>query len=251
MKNKEKQTHQNIEDSLKSIAYHLDILIQNNIERDIKYQEERKKREEERKQQEAQLALEKIQREKERKQQEAQVALEKIQQEEERKRREEERKATEIISKIKEEKWQKEMKQINKQIGEFTYSYGREAEYMFYRSLKKTRFCANIYFDRIFLHVQPRKEGREYDIVLVNGDYIALVEVKRTASIEDLHKLVEVQAKELKKDMPEYKDKKMLCVLAAYTCIDTVIEKAKELGVCMLVKDGIKVKEIKENLIFF
>ena len=182
-------------------------------------------------------ALEKIQREEERKQREEKAVLDQIQRDKEHKEAE--------------RKWQREMSKINKQIAEVTGSHGREAEHMFYRTLDRTRKIGNIKFDRMFCNVKPTKNSREYDIILTNGDYIALVEVKRTASKEDVLKLVNEQAKDFRNEMLEYKDKKMLCVLAAYTCIDEVVEFAKEMGVCVLLKNGVRIKEEVGTLKYF
>ena len=173
-----------------------------------------------------------------------QLEEERIQQQQEYKRQQEERNIQEV-------KWQKEIKKIHKEIAEVTGSHGREAEYMFYRSLKKHLKILGFSFDKIFIHVQAKKNSREYDMILVNGDYIALVEVKRTASKEDVLKLVNEQAKDLRTDMTEYKDKKIICVLAAYICIDEVIEFAKEMGICILLKDGIRLKTEVGTLKYF
>ena len=80
---------------------------------------------------------------------------------------------------------------------------------------------------------------------------MGIVEIKRTASMPDLIKLVEEQAVDIKRDMPEHKDKKVICILAAYTCIDEIVTKAKELGVCVLLKDGVRVKEIMDEIKFY
>ena len=194
--------------------------------------EQKKQNELDRKQRDMQEALAKIQKEEDRKQRE-----------EERKQEQEERKQREILNAIEDEKMRKSQKRLDRQIGEVTGSYGREAEYMFYRSLKKHRTILGVSFERVFIHVQPTKNSREYDIILTNGDYIALVEVKRTASTSDVLTLVNEQAKDLRNEMTEYKNKKMICVLAAYTCIDEVVELAKKMGVCVLLKDGIHIKE--------
>ena len=63
------------------------------------------------------------------------LILDRIKDQEERKKREE----REMIErKAAEEAWKKETRKINKLIGQYSISYGREAEYMFYRSLEKT-----------------------------------------------------------------------------------------------------------------
>ena len=99
-------------------------------------------------------------------------------------------------------------------MGEFTNSYGEEIELMFYRSLDKTRKIGHIQFERLLPNVKPTQESHEYDIILVNGEYVAIVEIKRSAKLKDLEELIEVRAKVFRTEMPEYKDKKLICVLA-------------------------------------
>ena len=202
--------------------------------------EEQKQREAERKEQEAKQ-------EEEQKKRDAQAALEKRQQEEERKERDAEQKAREIKQeeerKLADINWKNQIKSVNKRFGEFSNSYGRETEVLFQRTINITRKVANISFDRMFCNIQPTRKSNEYDMILVNGEYVAIVEIKRSADMEDLLYLVEVQAKKFRLDMPEYKDKKLICVLAFIKCGENVIIEAKKKGVCILFKDRLHIKE--------
>ena len=161
-------------------------------------------------------------------------------QEAERKEREAKR---EVERKKDELAWKKEMKAINQRFGFFTNSYGEEAEVLFHRSIDKTKKVANIQFDKLFLNLTPRRQGSEYDMILVNGQYVALVEVKRSATLEDLRKFIEVQSKTFRIDMPEYKDKKLICIIACIKYEKDLLIKAQEEGVCVLFKDGVHIKE--------
>ena len=226
-----------IDERIDYLTIQFQLLLEKEIERNKQLDKEREQREKER-------DKEREQREKERAERLEREAVQEAQREKERAEhleREAERKQAEEAYR----------KRMDKQFGEFTNSYGREAEVLFYRSLNRTRKIANIEFDRLFPNVQPTKKSRQYDMVLVNGEYVALVEVKRSAKLEDLETLVEVQAKAFRNDMPEYKDKKLICVLAFFQCDEKLIPKAKEKGVCVIFKNGFHIKQDYEKLKLF
>ena len=196
-----------------------------------------------------------IEREAEYKQREAereQRAIEREQREIERKQREIERKQKKVEDAEKEKKadakWQKEIKAMNKRFGEFTNSYGEEVEVLFYRSINKTRKIGEIQFHRIFRNVQATNHSNEYDMIMVNGEYVAIVEIKRTAKMEDLINLTEHQTKNFREEMREYKDLKLICILAAIRCEENVLIEAKKQGVCIVLKNGVHIKEEYEYI---
>ena len=215
------------------------------LEREYAYRKEqqeveRKQQEIERKQQE----IERKQQEAERKQREA----ERKQQEAERKQQEAERQKQEAIKEAKEDarearraiaaaKWKKEMDQ---KFSQFTASYGREAEFAFIKAIDRAKGnLLGIEFIHLLPNIKRFKKSREYDIVLLNGDYVGLVEIKRTASKEDVLKLIGEQVEDFKVDFPNFvKDKKLICFLASYTCIDDVLDFATANGVCVLLQKG-------------
>ena len=248
-----------IDERINDLTVQFQLLLAKEIERNKELDKEREQREKERierKEREAKELVEREEREAkelaERKELEAKYAREQVERDArweaklekariEREEREKERKQAEEAYR----------KRMDKQFGEFTNSYGREAEVLFYRSLDRTRKIANIEFDRLFPNMKPTKKSRQYDMVLVNGEYVALVEVKRSAKLEDLETLVEVQAKAFRNEMPEYKDKKLICVLAFFQCDDNLIPKAKEKGVCVIFKNGFHIKQDYEKLKLF
>ena len=255
-----------IDERINDLTIQFQLLLAKEIERNKQLDKEREQRLEREAKLEAKLEKERAEREKEREQREKereQREKEREQREKEREQREKERAEREAKERAEKEVERKEQaeremerkqaeeayrKRMDKQFGEFTNSYGREAEVLFYRSLNRTRKIANIEFDRLFPNVQPTKKSRQYDMVLVNGEYVALVEVKRSAKLEDLETLVEVQAKAFRKEMPEYKDKKLICALAFFQCDDNLIIEAKKKGVCVIFKNGFHIKQEYEKL---
>ena len=169
-----------------------------------------------------QMADERIQREDERKQREAKEAIEKIQREKE---REKERKY-----------WDAKNHEVNKRIAEVTGTLGDAAEFEFVQAINNNnKICAGIQFDVILPNVTAK---REYDIILINGEYMGLVEVKWQADIKDIRKLVYKQVPALREDMPIYKNKKLIVFIASHVYNKKVATYANKLGVCFLYEKG-------------
>lgn len=78
---------------------------------------------------------------------------------------------------------------------------------MFYQYLEKNKKLANIKFDTVAKKVKDLW-GREYDIVMLNRKYIALIEVKQKAHPKDIEKLTEKQVKYFRKEFKIEEDKK-------------------------------------------
>ena len=136
----------------------------------------------------------------------------------------------------------KSFKKVNKTMSDYGLASGKEAEFNFKLAIKRQKLtCGGIQFDDILPNVQ---KAREYDLILINGSYVALIEVKRKVSLEDVRKLVTEQAVSFRVDFPQYQDKILVCFLAAYVAMDPVVEKANSLGVGVLLQDGFTIKEV-------
>ena len=173
-------------------------------ENDKRWAESRQKFEEERKQMAKKEAIEKIQREKE---------------------REKERKY-----------WDAKNHEVNKRIAEVTGTLGDAAEFEFVQAIdNNNKICAGIQFDII---IENMKGKREYDIILINGEYIGLIEVKWQADIKDIRKLVYKQAHDFREEMPIYKEKKLILFIASHVYNKKIATYANKLGVCFLYEKG-------------
>ena len=132
-------------------------------------------------------------------------------------------------------------RRVDKAMSELGLSSGAEAEFSFKLAIKRQKLiCGGIQFDTILRNV---KTAREYDLILINGSYVALIEVKRKATLNDVNKLVKKQAASFRADFPQYKDKILVCFLAAYVALDNVVAKATSLGVGVLLQDGFDIIE--------
>ena len=160
--------------------------------------------------------------EEERKQYKAKEALEKIQREEERKY------------------WEAKNHEVNKRIAEVTGTLGDAAEFEFVQAIDNNdKIVAGIHFDTIYPNV---KRKREYDLILTNGEYVGLVEIKWQADTRDIHKLVTKQAPNFREEMSEYKNKKLILFVASHIYNQKVANYANQMGVCFLYEKGQKLK---------
>ena len=75
------------------------------------------------------------------------------------------------------------MYEVNKRIADVTGTLGKSAESEFVFAIENNNnICGGIHFDIIQTNV---KKSREYDIVLINNEYVALVEVPLTLCSRD------------------------------------------------------------------
>jgi hypothetical protein len=113
---------------------------------------------------------------------------------------------------------------VAKLVGNISNNQGDITEEFFYNSLKDKPLMAGIEYDFIDKNVTRTKNGiqDEYDILLVNGKDIAIIEVKYKAHSNDVEKLVNKKYENFKKLYPEYKDYNHHLGLASFNMNDDV-----------------------------
>jgi hypothetical protein len=132
------------------------------------------------------------------------------------------------------------LNKVAKLVGNISNNQGDIAEEFFYNSLKAKPSMAGIDYDFIDKNVTRSKNKieDEYDILLVNGKDIAIVEVKYKAHLKDVEKLVNKKYSNFKKLYPEYKDYNHHLGLASFNINDDVKELAAQSGVILLQRKG-------------
>ena len=134
----------------------------------------------------------------------------------------------------------KTLKNVGIHLGGITKSQGKVAEEFFYNSLRKNKTVANIKYDEIFKNLKKDRDNisDEYDILLVNGKDILIIETKYRAKGKDLNKLINKKYENFKKLFPIYKDYNHHLALASFQIEDNVIEKALKNEVLVLQRKG-------------
>jgi Holliday junction resolvase len=87
------------------------------------------------------------------------------------------------------------------------------------------------------------REKVEFDIVLENGNSVAIIEVKNRIRANFVKKLAEERIKEFRKYFPEYKGYDAYLGIAGFSFSKDVLEEAQKYGVGIIrqVGDGIEV----------
>lgn len=124
--------------------------------------------------------------------------------------------------------------------GNTANNLGAVAEEFYYNSLTKKPEISGIRFDQVYRNLGGVASGvrDEFDIVLVNGTEMFLIEVKHKAHRRDLDKLLNQKAGNFRKLFPLYKDYRMHLGLASFHFHDDLIEECLAEGVTVLQRHG-------------
>ena len=146
------------------------------------------------------------------------------------------------------EETDRKLKSIGIQLGNMSKNQGDVAEEYFVNSLKDSLKIANLNFDLLLKNVglQTKKINDEFDILLVNGESVAIVEVKYKVHPKDLEKLP--KKIEHLKLMTQYKNYKIYAGVAGFYIPNEVIKTAQELGYFVLQRKGDIIQSYTENL---
>ncbi|MDR0870355.1 MAG: hypothetical protein LBN39_06135 [Planctomycetaceae bacterium] len=141
----------------------------------------------------------------------------------------------------------KSQQEIRQELGGIGKSNGEYAEQFFVRALKHTfdpsrkmyMFGGREYF-RIDNNWSATHDDidEEYDIVLYNGDSVAVIEVKYKFKMHELKKFVNRKIPNFRLLYPSYADKAIYLGIAGFVFENGVIEEAKSRGIGILRKDG-------------
>ncbi len=120
------------------------------------------------------------------------------------------------------------------------HNNGDYAEDYFYNSLSDTMLFAGIKYDTISknIHIKRHRLEDEFDIVMYNGNSIALIECKYKAHENDLKKLVEKKVSNFRELNPDYASYKIYCGLGSFSFYTELEEQALAMGVAVLKQKG-------------
>jgi len=131
------------------------------------------------------------------------------------------------------------LERIGITLGNVTNNQGDVAEEFFHNSLVDNLHLGALQFDDIGknMHKQRGKLQEEYDIVLTNGNAIAIIEVKYKAHKNDLDRL-ERKIANFKTLFPVYKDYKLYGAMASFHFNDEAREETLNRGYFVLQRKG-------------
>ena len=129
---------------------------------------------------------------------------------------------------------------IAKMVGSISNNQGDIAEEFFYNSLASNPKLNGIKYNFIDKNLtrSTKKLRDEYDIILINGKDIAIIEVKYKAHIKDVERLLGKKYENFKKLFPEYKNYNHHLGIASFYINDDVMSLALDNGVMVLQRKG-------------
>jgi hypothetical protein len=131
------------------------------------------------------------------------------------------------------------LKEIGQRMGSMASNQGDVAEEFFYNSLKAAPQVGGIVFDTVTpnLVIGTKQSSSEFDIVLVNGQSVALIEVKYKAHVNDLDQ-IQKQVDRYRQLRPEHKNYKIFGGIAGFKVPADVVKLAQERGMFVLQRRG-------------
>ncbi|GMO66219.1 MAG: hypothetical protein Ta2A_14310 [Treponemataceae bacterium] len=147
-------------------------------------------------------------------------------------------------------KLDKRIKAVTENLGGMSNSNGLMTEEYFANSLKTKMTFGKMHFDTIARNVNlVRGELEdEFDIVMYNGNSVALIEAKYKAREDDLQTLVTSKIENFRILFPSYANYAIYLGLASMSFDDNTITKAKKLGVAILRQNGQSIEINTENI---
>ena len=145
-----------------------------------------------------------------------------------------------------------EVKKVTKLVGNVTNTDGSIAEQKMYYALKKHLKIGNMQFDEIKRDLRPDGEnGPQFDILLINGDSVCVVEVKKSAHVNDLDILIEKTISNFKKHCTAYADYKTYFALASVNIYPDLIKKSAERGIFLLTEQNDVMEILNDKAVTF
>jgi len=148
--------------------------------------------------------------------------------------------------------WEKRMKELQNNIGGVSASNGAMAEEMIFNSLEQDKTFAGVKFEEvdrnIKLHSRFLDVKGEFDVILKNGDTVAIVESKYKVRSDDIAKLVDKQVKDFRKLFPMYSNYKIILGIGGMSFEQKAIEDAQNKGVGIIKIVGDKVEFHTEGI---
>jgi hypothetical protein len=145
------------------------------------------------------------------------------------------------------------MKKLQELMGSWSNNHGSFAEEYFVNSFEKgEQDFFGEKFNKIKDHVKGIKDGfeDEYDILLINGKSVGIVEVKYKAHDKDVPKVLK-KANTFRANFPEYKNHQIYLGLASMSFYPELEQKCIAEGIAIIKQVGDKVIINDEHLKMF
>jgi hypothetical protein len=136
-------------------------------------------------------------------------------------------------------KTDEKLNRLSELYGGVSSNLGSAAEEFFFNSLTANPEVGGIKFDRIMpnLHIGNKNKQGEFDIVLVNGTSVAVIEVKYKVHPSDIDKVTK-NLKRYREFFPEHKSYTLYGGIAGFSVSPDAVKAAKDKGLFVLKRVG-------------
>ena len=138
------------------------------------------------------------------------------------------------------EKMSRKIDRLGELVGNISNNQGDIAEEFFFQSFVKNPQLGTLQFDGVSRNLNQRigQLQEEYDLVLINGDSLVIIEVKAKAHIHDLEKMITRKVANFPKLFKIYDNYHLYAGIATLVTNEALIEKAQELGLFLVTQQG-------------
>jgi len=142
--------------------------------------------------------------------------------------------------KASQEKSDRRLDRVSQMLGSIGNNQGDVAEEFFVNSLKAKPILNSIQYDFVESNAHRKRSNieDEFDILLVNGRDVAIIETKYKAHTTDIEKLINKKYENFKKLYPEYRDYNHHLGFASFNINEDVKELALQNSVMLLQRKG-------------
>ena len=127
---------------------------------------------------------------------------------------------------------------LGAQLAAIGLNTGQSAEEFFFRSVRKTLKLAGIQFDRIERNVSLSEESPEFDMMLINGSHVMLLEVKYKAHPDQVEELAKGKTKFFRKQYTDYRNHALHFGIASMIAKQDLIKASQKAGVYLITQQG-------------
>ncbi|WGK68255.1 hypothetical protein P0082_07130 [Candidatus Haliotispira prima] len=133
---------------------------------------------------------------------------------------------------------ERKLTHVGEILGSIGINTGLFAERLFASSFQKNPVLGGIRYNIVRCNVRDGNGKTEYDILLINGSSVAIVEVKYKAHPKDIEDLLEKKVAAFRSSHREYAGHKLYLALATTVSNDELVQKAGEAGIYLLSQEG-------------
>ena len=138
------------------------------------------------------------------------------------------------------QKTARKLDSIGEMVGGISNNQGDVAEEFFISGFRQTMALGNLHFDRLLKNysIGHKRLTDEFDIVLVNGKIVVVIEVKYKVHQNDIKKMIERKLPNFRTLASTYNNHKLYGAIAGFSIPDDVIKEADQAGLFVLGRSG-------------